>query len=126
VGQSREFIDFLIGQMRGFGAVSARRMFGGAGLFRDGLMFALVADDTLYLKADDVSDGEFEAEGLPPFSYATSDGRRTIMSYRRAPETCLEDDEAMAAWCGKAFAAARRASDRKRPGKRAAEKAVRP
>ncbi|HLF20901.1 MAG TPA: TfoX/Sxy family protein, partial [Aestuariivirga sp.] len=86
---AREFAEFLKEQMAGFGPVSVRPMFSGAGVFRDGLMFALVANDVLYFKADDTTKPDFEAEGLGPFVYGTKKGKNTIMSYRRAPERCL-------------------------------------
>ena len=105
---SAEFIDFLLEQMAGFAPVSVRRMFGGAGLYRDGVMFGLVDDDALYLKVDDTNRGDFESEGLAAFSYETSDGRNTIMSFMRAPDRCLDDAEEMADWCRKAHAAALR------------------
>ncbi len=111
---SREFAEFLKEQMAGFGPVSVRPMFSGAGVFRDGLMFALVANDVLYFKADDTSRSEFEAEGLGPFVYGTKKGKNTIMSYRRAPERCLDDPDEMSQWCRKAHAAALRAAKRKR------------
>jgi DNA transformation protein len=85
-------------------------MFGGAGVFCDGLMFALIADDMLYLKSDAGSQAAFEAEGLAPFSYATRSGRNTIMSYRRAPERVLDDPDEMLAWGRLGLAAARRAA----------------
>ena len=103
---SAEFTDFLIEQMAGFGAVSARRMFGAAGLYHDGVMFALVADDVLYFRVDDGTRSDFEAEGLDSFSYQTRSGRNAIMSYMRAPERCLEDSDEMTSWCRKAFGAA--------------------
>ena len=106
---SAEFLDFIKEQFQDFGPVSVRRMFGGAGIFRDGLMFALVVDETLYLKADAVSQGDFEAQSLPPFSYAARGGKRTVMAYWRAPEACLDDRDAMTDWAGKAFGAALRA-----------------
>ena len=105
---SSEFSDFLIGQMAGFGPVSARRMFGAAGLYRDGIMFAILADDVLYLRVDEDTRRDFEAEGLESFSYGTKSGRNTIMSYMRAPERCLEDTDEMADWCRKAYEAALR------------------
>jgi len=107
---SREFIEFIREQMAGFGPVHTRRMFSGAGFFRDGLMFALVAGDALYLKVDEEVRGVFEAEGLEPFSYATAKGRNTIMSFMRAPEACFDDPDEMAHWCRMAFAAALRAT----------------
>ena len=115
---SAEFLEFLKEQMAGFGPISARRMFGGAGLYCDGLMFALVVDDQLYLKADGASRTGFEAEGLEAFSYETSGGRNTIMSFMRAPERCLDDTEEMAAWCRLAYDAALRANAEK-PKKKA-------
>ena len=105
---SAQQLNFLKEQMAGFGPVEARRMFGGAGLFRDGLMFALVAEDILYLKADAESAAAFEAEQLAAFSYATKTGEHTLTSYRRAPERCLDDESEMAQWCRLAWGAALR------------------
>ncbi len=100
---SAEFIAFVTEQMAGFGPVSVRRMFGGAGVFRDGLMFALIADDTLYFKADVTNEADFKAEGLSPFTYQTKRNPRTVMAYWRAPERCLDDPDEMANWCRKAL-----------------------
>jgi DNA transformation protein and related proteins len=106
---SAGFLDFIKEQLQDFGTVSVRRMFGGAGIFRDGLMFALIADETLYLKADAVSQGDFEALSLPPFTYGAKGGKRTVMAYWRAPEACLDDRDEMTEWARKAFGAALRA-----------------
>jgi DNA transformation protein len=106
---SAEYLEFIKEQLSDFGPVTVRRMFGGAGFFRDGLMFALIARETLYLKADDASQGEFEALSLPRFTYGARGGKRTVMSYWRAPEACLDDRDAMTEWAQKAFAAALRA-----------------
>src|SRR5262245_54027185 len=105
---SSEYLDFIKEQFSGFGPVPTRRVFGGAGVFRDGLMFALIADETLYFKADNITQGEFEALSLSPFTYETQGGKRTVMSYWRAPEACLDDPDEMAEWARKAFAAALR------------------
>lgn len=115
---SAEFLDFIKEQLQDFGPVSVRRMFGGAGIFRDGLMFALVADETLYLKADAVSQGEFEALSLPPFSYGAKGGKRAVMAYWRAPESCLDDRDDMTEWARKAFGAALRAKKPAKPPKK--------
>jgi len=106
---SAEYLDFLKEQFAGFGPVTVRRMFSGAGIYRDGLMFALIARDTLYLKADAASQGEFEALNLKPFTYEAKGAKKVIMSYWRAPEACLDDPEEMTLWARKAFAAALRA-----------------
>ena len=113
---SAEYIDFLKEQLSDFGPVTVRRMFGGAGIFRDGLMFALIADETLYLKADAASQGEFEALSLPPFTYGAK-SKRTVMSYWRAPEACLDDRDEMTEWARKAYDAALRAQKPAKAGK---------
>lgn len=94
--------------LRPLGGVAAKRMFGGAGLFRDGVMFALVSDEVLYLKADATTIPIFEAEGLGPFTYGTKYGQRVLTSYWRAPEHLLDDDDDMRDWCRHAIAVAER------------------
>lgn len=64
-----EFIEYLGEVFERFGTIQARRMFGAHGLYRDGVMFALVADGVLYLKADSESADTFRAQGLRPFEY---------------------------------------------------------
>ena len=107
---SPQLLEFLREQMSGFGPVTSRRMFGGAGLFRDGKMFALVADEVLYLKSDTENAAAFEAEQLKPFSYATKTGEHTLTSYRRAPERSLDDEGEMTEWCRLAWGATLRAA----------------
>lgn len=117
---SREFIDFITEQMADFGPVTVKRMFSGAGYFRNDLMFALVAGDALYFKSDEAGRAAFEAEGLGPFSYGTKDGEHTLTSYWRAPERCLDDPDEMKIWCARAFAVAlakSAAKPKKRSGK---------
>ncbi len=118
-GASQQQLNFLKEQMAGFGPVEVRRMFGGAGLFRDGMMFALVAEDTLYFKSDAESAPAFEAEQLRPFSYATKTGEHTLTSYRRAPERCLDDEGEMTQWSRLAWGAAlRKAAATAKPKKK--------
>lgn len=105
------FVELLKDVLSGLGPVSVRRMFGGAGVYADGVMFGLVADDTLYLKADSRSQGAFEAEGLQPFVYQGR-GRTVAMSYWRIPERLLDDPDEMLDWARQALAAARRAAER--------------
>jgi DNA transformation protein and related proteins len=105
-----------------------RRMFGGAGIYSDGTMFALVADGVIYLKADELSTQAFERENLPPFTYETKDGKRGVMSYRRMPERLYDDPDELATWARAAQAAAQRSGVRavkKGAGRKAASKTVR-
>lgn len=90
------------------GPVAIKRMFGGGGVFLDGLMFGLVIEGVLYLKADDGNRADFEAEGLTPFRYTKATGTTTVMSYWQAPERLLDEPDEMRDWARKAHAAARR------------------
>lgn len=101
------FVALVVDILQPLGGVSARRMFGGYGIFRDGLMFALVVDDRLYLKSDRASRTRFEARGLEPFVYHRQ-GRPTVMGYHQAPDEGFDDPEILLEWAGEALAAARR------------------
>lgn len=97
-------------------------MFGGAGIFADGLMIGLIADDEIYLKADGETAPLFEREGLKPFTYGAK-RRRVVMSYWRMPDRLLDDPEELAAWARGALGAARRTAANKpaaKPERRAA------
>ena len=111
------FVDFVLESLEPLGRVSARRMFGGYGIYKDGLMFALVADDQLYLKADEANRPAFEANGLAPFTYAGK-GRSIRMSYYEAPSEGFDDPEILCEWARDAYAAALRTKVRtkKQPG----------
>jgi DNA transformation protein len=81
-------------------------MFGGSGIFKDGTMFALIADETLYLKADEATQRAFVAEGNGNFTYETAKGSRVVMSYWRAPDRLLEDSEELVGWARTAISVA--------------------
>jgi DNA transformation protein len=99
-------IEELFGPL---GAVAVRGMFGGAGVYCDGVMFALIAGDTIYLKADARSASRFDAEGLEAFVYQ---GKRkpVAMSYRRMPERLLDEPDEALAWGREALSAAQAAA----------------
>jgi DNA transformation protein len=98
----------------GFGPVTVRRMFGGGGIFADGIMLALVHDGVIYLKADAHSAAAFDAEGLAPFSYRRNGAPATLPSYRRMPDRLYDDPEELVGWARAALAAARRGAGGKR------------
>jgi DNA transformation protein len=118
--------DFIIELFAPFGRVTVRRMFGGAGLFCEGLMFGLVFDGAIFLKVDDASIPDFEREGSRPFVYtrAKSPGRvgRHSLSYWRLPERLYDDPEELTSWAQRAFAIAERRREaprtRAKPGAR--------
>lgn len=123
-----ELVAYLLDALAPAGGVSFRRMFGGGGLFRDGLMFALIVADDLYLKVDAGTEDTFLAEGLGTFEYDTSKGRKSIGSLRRAPERLLDEPDELLAWGRRAMEAALRVdrSKRRRPVKAAVDDTKRP
>jgi len=78
---SDEFINYVIDQLAGWGEVTARRMFGGAGLYCDGKMFGLVADDVAYLKVDDSNREDFVKAGASPFNPYPDKVKTTLIEY---------------------------------------------
>jgi DNA transformation protein len=81
-------------------------------VYLDGLMFAIVSEDTLYLKADEMNRIEFEQAGCEIFGYARK-GRRATLGFFRAPEDAMESPELMLPWARTAYAAALRANAKK-------------
>ena len=103
-----KFAEYVEELMAGWAAVSVHKMFGGYGLYREGLMFALISDNQLYLKTDAHNVMQFERAGSRPFVYE-SRTRTVQMSYWLAPDDCLESPAEMREWCHSAYAAALRA-----------------
>ena len=108
-----EFTRYLREVFELFGPISARKMFGGYGIYHQGLMFGLVADDTLYLKADAQNVAHFQELGLEPFEYPRQ-GKMMKLSYYLAPEEIMDDRELAAIWAQRSFAAAVRGKRSKR------------
>ena len=86
-------------------------MFGGHGIFKDALMFALIADEVVYFKVDAQSQPDFEAAGGEPFVYVKN-GKPMTMSYWRLAEPCPTADGDLWRWSHLAHQAAQR---QKRP-----------
>jgi DNA transformation protein len=124
-----DFVDNVLDLLGGWGGVSARRMFGGYGLYRQGMMFALVAEDVLYFKVDDQNRAAFKAAGMGPFTYEGKN-KPVEMSYYESPPELFDDGEEMTDWAKRAFAAALRArpaasagkTSRKRPARKITKK----
>ena len=116
---SDSFAEFLREQLAPLGCITLRRMFGKSGVFCDGLMFAMVAEDTLYFRVDEGNRAAFsEAAALPPLSYEKQ-GSSIDLAFWRAPERLLDDPEELLAWARQALAAAGRvATKRAQPARR--------
>lgn len=119
-----DFIAYVQELFGDFGAVSARAMFGGYGLYHDGVMIGLVIDDGLYLKVDGQTQALFEAEGCAPFVY-TQMAKPVTMSYWSVPDAALDSPQAMLPWARLAHAAAlRKPKPRKRATRRGGKAAA--
>jgi DNA transformation protein and related proteins len=107
--------DFLIDLFADFGPVTIRKMFSGFGISADGTNFALALRSGLYLRADEASIPQFEAEGSKPFQYQTRAKTVTVNSYWELPARLFDDSEELSVWTRTALAAAQRAAMKKRP-----------
>ena len=112
---STSFADFLREQLAPLGHITLRRMFGKTGVFCDGVMLGMVADNMLYFRVDDLNRQAFaEAAAFPPLNYAKQ-GSLIDLAFWRAPEPLFDDQNELLAWARQALAAARRvAKARKR------------
>jgi DNA transformation protein len=113
------FIEYVKDQMAPLGPIVSRRMFSGAGLYCDGVIFALILRDTLYFKVDAENRGNYQAEGSSPFRYQARGKTVEIGAYWRAPERLLDDVDEMVEWARAALAAGRRAAANKNGRRRA-------
>ncbi|MBR1174048.1 TfoX/Sxy family protein [Bradyrhizobium sp. KB893862 SZCCT0404] len=115
--------EFLIDLFADFGPVTIRKMFSGHGISADGTNFALSLRAGLFLRADEVTIPDFEAEGSKPFQYSTRAKTVVVNSYWELPARLFDDSAELAQWARAALAAAQRAKVKKRPkGKKAAKK----
>jgi DNA transformation protein len=92
---SAEYLEYVLEQLGQVTTVRSRKMFGGAGIYQDDTMFALItSDDVLHLKADDSNRADFLAQDMPQFFN---------MPYYQLPVEVLEDSEALRLWVNKAI-----------------------
>ena len=98
-------IDWVEEALAPVGTVTHRPMMGGATLYCDGTVFAIVLDDQLWLKADATSDAIWDAEGCARFTYEMGEGRSATMNYRAAPAATYDDADVLREWAALAIAA---------------------
>ena len=105
---SKDFAAYVQELFGGLGLVRVKGMFGGAGVYADELMFAFIADDSLYLRVDAEIEDRFRAEGSQPYIFHMRDGREIAISYWSAPEAALEAPEDAEIWARLSLGAAMR------------------
>lgn len=107
-----EFTDYLIELFEQLGQVSVRKMFSGYGIYHQRVMFGMVAEEALYLKADASTAEQFESRALGQFEY-NKGGKIIRISYYLAPAELLEDPEQAALWARRSFEVACRTGTRR-------------
>ncbi|HEX2205018.1 MAG TPA: TfoX/Sxy family protein [Longimicrobium sp.] len=108
----KEYRDYVLEQLGRVAPVTGKSMFGGVGVYSDGLFFALLAGEALYLKVDDTNRADFEAAGTGPFRPYGEDAPG--MQYYELPPELLDDPDALRPWVDKALAVAAAARRRKK------------
>ena len=99
--------------LSGIEGVRARAMFGGYGIYKDEVFFAIVVDDELYFKVNETSCADYEKAGSEPFTYRVSGRKKpTVMSYWKVPGEILEDRDALVEWAEKSIKIARKLKKR--------------
>ena len=115
---SREYLDYLHDLFSAFAPITTRAMFGGHGVYRDGVIIAIVIDEAVYLKVDGETRAAFEAAGCEPFMYEAK-GKAVPMSYWSVPEDALDSPQDFRPWAQRAWEAALR---KPKPKKKAAKR----
>jgi DNA transformation protein len=119
---SESLVALLQELLEPLGRITLKRMFSGAGVYCDGVIFGLILRDTLHFKVDDGNRAAYQAEGMTPFSYEAQGKTRQVGAYWRVPERLLDEPEEMVEWARAALAAGRRAFVDKRPRSKVARK----
>ena len=109
---SDDYLQFVLDQLAALGVVRARRMFGGAGLYRGDEFFGIVHGDALYFKVDETTRAEYERAGSEPFRPFAN--RATTLQYFLVPAEVLEDSGELCSWARRAVLVAQRVKDKPR------------
>jgi DNA transformation protein and related proteins len=120
---SNALVDHCLELLAPLGAVRAKRMFGGHGLYVDELFVAIIAFERLYLKVDAHTQPAFESAGCEPFVY-DGKGKPITMSYWTVPAEAMESPGLMQPWARQAIEAALRARAAKPAAVRSKTRAV--
>lgn len=93
------FHEFVLNDLLGpIGGITSRAMFGGYSFYKDGVIFAIIAEGQLYFKVDDSNRAQYEAAGSGPFVYSSRDGRDMTMAYWQLPDEIIDNPEELQVW----------------------------
>lgn len=116
------FYEYVMDLLADIPGITSRAMFSGYGIYKDGIIFAIIADGALYFKADEKTEPDFKEWGSEPFTYPMKNGKKTTLSYWLLPEGVMEDREVLSNWVENAVAARRRGMKTKKIKKVGKEK----
>lgn len=111
------FVDSLLDLLQPLGEVKARRMFGGYGIYKDGVMFGLVAEDRFYLRSDDHCKEAFIERGCEPFVFGYRNGKAIVSKYFEPPESAFINEQKMKPWAMLAWESTQRSPSPKKKKK---------
>ncbi|XOV68706.1 MAG: TfoX/Sxy family protein [Fluviicola sp.] len=97
---NEDYAQFVKDQLSEFGEFEFKNMFGGIGIFKEGLMFGKIGGDKFRLKVDDSNKEQFENKGMKPFY---SEKKKKGMPYWEVPQDVLEDKSELAKWAKQSF-----------------------
>ena len=98
------FVTYMLEEVLGeIPGITSRAMFGGYGVYKDGVITGLIADDRFYLKVGERNKTDYEEKGSTPFTYSGKNGKVYAMSYWEVPYDIIEDKRELKEWVEKAY-----------------------
>lgn len=109
MSKDKSFHDYLLDDVfRQIEGITSKPMFGGYGFYRDGIIFAIIADGKLYFKVGESNRKDYEEHGSRPFTYAMKNGKKTTLSYWELPVDIMEDGDELEKWIDKSVEESRK------------------
>lgn len=106
-----DFVEYVIKDLLSdMSGISSRPMFGGYGLYKDGVIFGIVADDKLYFKVGKMNQKKYEDAGCEPLTYDTKKRKDIALSYWEVPADIMEDREEVCVWVNESLKISRQGS----------------
>ncbi len=110
-----EYCNYILDLLSPLQSVTARAMFGGYGIYKDGIIFGIIADDILYFKVDDTNIIDYKNKASEPFSYEAKNKKNIMISYWQVPADILEDNELFCAWATQSYHISKNKQKQKTP-----------
>ena len=93
--KKNEFKEYVLDQLHRLSGVECKHMFGGFGLYCNGVFFGIIADGSVYFKTNATTVEAYKERGMQPFKPFA---KQTFKNYYEVPEEILGDDDELAGW----------------------------